>query len=58
MDVQLTYPQAQSAASERQLFGGTVDIHFKHDDIVQGTRITITGMAGILFTWVKSLNKR
>lgn len=32
--------------------------HFKHDGIVQGTRITNTGMAGILFTWGKSLNKR
>lgn len=58
MEVQQTYPQAQSAASQRQLFVGTVDIRFKHDDIVQGTRITVTGMAGILFTWVTSLNKR
>lgn len=47
-----------------RLFGGTVEIycaaatHFKHDGIVQGTHITNTGMAGILFTWGKGLNKR
>lgn len=42
---------------QSQLFGGTVEIHcaaathFKQDGIVQGTHITNTGMAGILFTW-------
>lgn len=54
----------QSSQSEPVIFGGTVEIHcagpnhFKHDSIVQGTQITNTGMAGILFTWVRSLNKR
>lgn len=45
-----------------RLFGGTVEMHcpthFKHDGIVRGTRITKTGMAGILFTWGTTLNKR
>lgn len=30
----------------------------EHVAIVQGTRVTHTGMAGTLFTWRKSLNKR
>lgn len=56
-----TVPQL---GSQSQLFGGTVEIHcagpthFKHDAIVWGTHMTNIGMAGILFTWGKSLNKR
>lgn len=30
----------------------------EHAVIVQGTRVTHTGMAGTLYTWCKSLNKR
>lgn len=57
----VTCPQR---SPQSQLFGGTVEIycaaatHVKHDGIVQGTHITNTGMAGILFTRGKGLNKR